>query len=172
MQIKKYIKCLVLLLVVGCSSNKSIDQNNSIIEGDFVKFVNENKSTIKRDGEIIKDKNFNLQIPNSLSEKKIKISSYFLHDLKFDKKQKIVLLYTPDKKFHSEKKALDLSCEDFEKELNKLEIQYELESVKFNKNRRFGIILLDVNFFVMYINVKSKNVKDYNYAINSVKTTP
>lgn len=166
---KKYLMLLLsVLFTIGCSTKKLIDKNEYTNAGDFVSYVNDNKTTINVDGEIISDKKFTLQIPNSLSENKIIISSYFLHELKFDKKQKIIIIYMPDKKFNIEKRLLDCSFEQFNNELYKLDVQFVLDEVKLIKNRRFGMILLDDNFFIMYLNIKEKNIDNFNYSVNNI----
>lgn len=165
---KYFIISLGLFFLLGCSINKSVDKNKFVDKRDFVKFVNENKLTIKRDDEVVKDMYFALQIPKSLSENKIKISSFFLQELKFDKNQKIILLYIPDKKYKLDRKILNYSFKTFKDELSKLDIYHDLESMEFIENRRFGLVLLEDNFFAIYINIKKENIENYNYSINSI----
>ncbi|MNK05231.1 hypothetical protein D3C87_231080 [compost metagenome] len=159
---KKYlIKMLSMLLLFGCSTKKSIEQS------DFIEFKNENKTTIKRDNEVINDKKFTLQIPSSFKENRIKISNIFLQDLKFNNDERLIFLYIPDKKYKLEKNR-NYSYKEFINELNRLNLVHELDDFNFVKNRNFGLRLLENNFFVMYVNIKKKNIDNYKYSINSI----
>ncbi len=162
---KKYlIRLLGLLLFLGCSTSKNSNINKDL----FVKFTNSNKTNIKKDDEVIKDKGFTIQIPNSLITQENSISYYFLQNLKFKNEQRIITLYIPDKKYILNKKISTYSSVEFINLLKELNILQELKEVKFMKNRYFNITLLEDNFFVMYLNVQEKKIDDFNYSINSI----
>ena len=86
----------------------------------------------------------------------------------FKNNQEIIAIYLPDNKYKTTKKANFYYRDDFKKILLELDILKEVEDISFIKNRCFNILLLDDNFFIMYINVKNKNVDDFNYSINSI----
>lgn len=162
---KKYLITLLgLLLLLGCSTNKNRLANKEA----FVNFTNNNKTGIKRDNETIKDKEFMLKIPNCLTKQQNKISHCFFQKLMFKNNQEIIAIYLPDNKYKTTKKANFYYRDDFKKILLELDILKEVEDISFIKNRCFNILLLDDNFFIMYINVKNKNVDDFNYSINSI----
>lgn len=161
---KLLIRLLPLLLFLGCSTSKNHNINKDV----FVKFVNNNKTGIKKDNEVIKDKGFTMEIPNSLITQDNSISYYFLQSLKFKNEQKIITLYIPDKKYVLNKNINTYSNVEFINQLKELNILQETKEIKFMKNRYFNIMLLDNNFFVMYINVQEKNINDFNYSIKSV----
>lgn len=158
---KKISLIFLTLLFVGCSINKQSKTN-------FIKFVNDGSRYISSDNDIIKDKMFTIQIPNSLSMKKVKISYYFLNDLKFNNNQRIITIYDNDKIFKFKNSSIDYSYNEFIGYLKELDIEYELRENKFIKNRRFGLKVLDNNFIIMYVNIKKENIKDYEYSINSL----
>jgi len=162
---KKYlIRLLGLLLFLGCSTSKNSNINKDL----FVKFTNNNKVNIRADYEVIKDKGFTMQIPNSLIKQENSISYYFLQNLKFKNEQRIIILYIPDKKYVLNKKINTYSSVEFINQLKELNILQELIGVKFMKNRCFNITLLEDNFFVMYLNVEEKKINDFNYSMNSI----
>lgn len=161
---KLLIKLLGLLLFLGCSTSKNHNINKDV----FVKFTNSNKTNIKKDNEVIKDKGFTMEIPNSLIAQENSISYRFLQSLKFKNEQKIVIIYIPDKKYVLNKNINTYSNVEFINQLKELDIFQEFKEVKFMKNRYFNIILLEHNFFVMYLNVQERNIDDFNYSIKSL----
>lgn len=161
---KLLIRLLGLLLFLGCSTSKNHNINKDV----FVKFTNSNKTNIKKDDEVIKDKGFTMEIPNSLITQENRISYYFLQSLKFKNEQKIVTLYIPNKRYVLNKNISIYSNVEFINQLKELDILQEFKEVKFMENRYFNIVLLEDNFFVMYLNVQKKNINDFNYSIKSV----
>lgn len=161
---KLLIKLLGLLLFLGCSTSKNHNTNKDV----FMKFTNSNKTNIIKDNEVIMDKGFTLEIPNSLIGQENSISYYFLQSLKFKNEQKIITLYIPDKKYVLNKKNNFYSNVEFITQLKELDILQAFKGIIFKKNRYFNIVLLENNFFVMYINVQDKNISDFNYSIKSI----
>ena len=158
---KKISLICLLVFLIGCSVKKDSKTN-------FVDFVNSGKTTMQSDSDVIKDKMFSLQIPNFLILKRVTTSDYFLHELKFNNNQRVVTLYIPDIIIKIKNNSTDCDYNEFKSYLKELNIEYALDDIKFIKNRRFGLKMIDDNFIIMFINVKNENVKDYQYCINSL----
>jgi hypothetical protein len=161
----KYLSTLLFILLVGCAAKRiSTNENEK-----FVEYVNDNKTTMRLDAEVVKDKDFKLQIPFGLQKSQVKVSNCFLHILNFNNDEKIVLLYMPDRKNTADNQSFSLSYADFKSLCIKENILENIESISMLENRRFGINRLNnVGFYAIYLNIKRNEVSAFNYSINSI----
>lgn len=155
----------MFLLCINCSSSNDA-LHNSI---KYIEFTNRNTKNIKIDKQIIKDKDFEMKIPNSLEKHIIKVSYFFSQHLVFKKGERILIIYIPNKSFLLEKMKEVYTIKEFQNLLEQLDIVHEIGDVKLKENRYFNIRLLEKNFFIMYLNVYERDVQDFNFSINSMK---
>jgi len=156
--------CLSLFQISFSQSSKKIKYNSN------------RPFALNMDGYRILDTGFSLEISDNPSHVADIAGGEngFIHILEFKNKQKIVTIYNPRIVSQSEFSELNLNVKEWKKlcEANNLltDISHRM---KFLKRRTFGIRkIADVNFFIMYINVKRKNVRIYNHSIKSVKLSP
>lgn len=159
----KYLN--VLTLILGCTISwiyQTDDQK-------FITYMNDNKTFIRYDTEIIKDKDFNLQIPEGLQKSKVSINNCFLHILDFKKDQKIIILYIPNSKNLLKEQTLNISFLDFQKLCTKESDLEKIGKIRIIKNRRFGMNKLKkIGLYVIYLNIPANKIGAFNYSIKSI----
>lgn len=163
MVMNKYLN--VLTLILGCTISwiyQTDDQK-------FITYMNDNKTFIRYDTEIIKDKDFNLQIPEGLQKSKVSINNCFLHILDFKKDQKIIILYIPNSKNLLKEQTLNISFLDFQKLCTKESDLEKIGKIRIIKNRRFGMNKLKkIGLYVIYLNIPANKIGAFNYSIKSI----
>ncbi|MDM1046619.1 hypothetical protein HX004_08420 [Myroides sp. 1354] len=163
---KFFIFFFTVFFVLSCSV---LREEHQIKQQSFILFHNDIKVISKADDDLFYDKGFNINILNTMKKNSKVISYYFLNELVFDSEQRIVSLYIPNGQISGNVNLKSLSSIEFRETLEKIEVYSLIEHIKLIPNRKFAIILVDDNFLMMYLNVKKKNVTEFNYSLESFK---
>lgn len=163
---KFFIFFFTVFFILSCSV---LRDENQIKQQNFILFHNDTKVISKADDDLFYDKGFNINILNTMKKNSKVISYYFLNELVFDSEQRIVSLYIPKGQIIGDVNLKSLSSIEFRETLEEIEVYSLIEHIKLIPNRKFAIILVDDNFLMMYLNVKKKNVAEFNYSLESFK---
>lgn len=163
---KFFIFFLTVFFVLSCSV---LRDENQIKQQNFILFHNDTKVISKADDDLFYDKGFNISILNTMKKNSKVISYYFLNELVFDSEQRIVSLYIPNGQIIGDVNLKSLSSIEFRETLEEIEVYSLIEHIKLIPNRKFAITIVDDNFLMMYLNVKKKNVAEFNYSLESFK---
>lgn len=154
-------------LILSCSTLGSKDVKK---EQQFIEFHNDTKVIGKADDDLFYDKGFSINVPNKLVKSSKVVSYYFLNELIFDDEQRIISLYIPNEEFiNSNLNVRYCNSLEFKEILEEIELYSLIEHVDLIPNRKFAVILVDGNFFLMYLNVKNRNVTEFNFSLDSLK---
>lgn len=153
--------------ILSCSLLGKKDANKG---QQFITFHNDIKLIGKADDDLFYDKGFSISVPNKLLKSSKVVSYYFLNELIFDDEQRIISLYIPNEEFvGSYLNVRYCNSLEFKEILEEIELYSLIEHVDLIPNRKFTINLVDGNFFLMYLNVKDKNVNDFNESLQSLE---
>jgi hypothetical protein len=169
--IYKIITSIVLILTFFTSSDLVVAQ--SIKKDEWHLYTSSKAFGLKMDGYRLTDTVFKLKIAEQ-PIKTIDISggiNGFIHILEFNKNQKIVTIYNPNKNDKSNFSELDISFNKLKDISKRDNIYIDLcNRIKFLKSRRFGIVKLEeLGFYIIYVNVKKSNTATFDYSLNSLK---
>ncbi len=157
------------LFFIKCSIVNMEVNKQPIKESAFIEFYNDDSIGIKADGIRFSDKKFNLKIPNRLKEQHKVVSYYFLNELIFNNDQRIISIYYPNEKFNESFKSGSYSSSQIEIRLEEIDLYSMVKHIELLPNRKFTVIRVDDDFILMYLNVKDKNVNDFNESLQSLK---
>jgi len=161
---KNILFVLTIIVFSGCFLQKKLPHNG------YIEYHNSNQLFMSMDGTTINDKLFSLKIPLGMRHEFTEVSNVFLHTLKFDHKQEIIVLYDP---FQNQKEEsmekLAMGYNEFKKLYqNEQNLKYLLREKHFLRKRLFGIQKDgQENITIIYINVKKDNLPIYNSSIKS-----
>ena len=156
------IAIIIALILCNCTSTK---KTNSPV---FIDFVNNYNGKITRDSEVDTDKWYTIKVLNNFKKVTNRTSSFFYHEIDFSNDKKIISIYIPNKKEDKDFQLLNCNYEDFINKLNELDVFYVIEDIKMRKNKKFGIIQKGEGFFLMYLNVKEKDVETFDFSLKSL----
>lgn len=163
---KFFIFFCSVFFIISCSVVKDKHQ---VKKENFILFHNDTAVASRADDDLFYDRGFNINILNTMKENSKVISSYFLNEFVFDSEQRIVSLYIPNGQISGDVNLKSLSSLEFRVTLEEIEVYSLIEHIKLMPNRKFAITVVDDNFLMMYLNVKKKNVAEFNYSLDSFK---
>jgi hypothetical protein len=134
----------------------------------FVKYLYQNRSSIRMDNEIIKDKDFIINIPYAQKSVITHVGNMFTHILEFENRKAVVIIYSPLFIYNENVKEYNCDYKLFKNYLHKYNIDSIKNKFRLRRIKRFGIkIDKDKCFIVAYVNISKKEVDLFNYTLDS-----
>jgi len=173
-EMMSYFRLVLFILLSTSYSGGAKAQTQVVSDSDFVKFSNNNKVEAKADAEITIDKSFTIKLPIKVHAHETIVGGNFTHIFKYKNHEEIILIYVPNFNRDTSKgdsQYLSISHTEFEKLIGQHDLDQEIrEYSKILRGRFFGVkAIRKENFYVFYVNVKSKDVSAFNYAIKSIE---
>lgn len=163
----KYLICFSLAFLF---TNSLMGQSVNGKMLPFVEFVNQNKTSIRLDEEVIDDKKFALKIPQGLINWGTEISNCFVQILDFKNDSKIVLIYLPNRDSSMEFKSQVVSYKKFKQICEMENIMEYMSKITLMPRRCYGLNKLERGcFYAIYLNVKKRDANAFEYSINSIQ---
>lgn len=168
-----YCKLSLFILLFNCVL-ESKSQTLNVPDSSFVKFNIDDKLKSKADAEITSDKPYAIMLPNKVLFYKTIVSGNFIHIFSYKNKGEIVSIYSPNfnrDTTKSNSQYLGINYTEFQKLINQHDLDQEIkENSKIVKGRFFAIrAIRQENFYILYLNIKSKDIPVFNYSIKSAE---